>query len=238
MPCCFLLKLGSKHDDQEGVAQVHSVPEHTEDKTEKATENDKKESEQKESSNAAMTASSLFTSALDNLGFTSSASGPKDETVTATHEIQKEAESEAEGPNGNKGHHFAFFSTLGKVATDATQTIKDKVVSANMLSEFNKEQDLFIKSNKGKYTIRLFLSAFYKVGVTLSSTWNRGGSSTLGWVPKRERTSHEDPFLERRSEKLCSSSTLRSHLRVRVLIGVVDSPGLASRGPEASKDEV
>lgn len=41
------------------------------------------------------------------------------------------------------------FSTLGKVAADATQTIKEKVGTKNMLTEFNKEQEDFIK-NKGQ----------------------------------------------------------------------------------------
>ncbi len=37
-------------------------------------------------------------------------------------------------------------SSLGKAAADATTAIKDKVTHANMLAEFNKEQDTFIKS--------------------------------------------------------------------------------------------
>ena len=45
---------------------------------------------------------------------------------------------------------MAGFSTaltsLGKAAADATTAIKDKVTHANMLAEFNKEQDTFIKS--------------------------------------------------------------------------------------------
>lgn len=47
------------------------------------------------------------------------------------------------------GGFGSAFASLGTMAADARQTLKDKVVSNSILSEFNKEQENFIKS-KGK----------------------------------------------------------------------------------------
>ncbi len=76
-----------------------------------------------------------------------------------THKKNKAKKVEDESKAGNEHHHLGFgmpggfssaLNTLGKVAADATQSIKEKVSHANMLAKFNKEQVSFIKSNKAR----------------------------------------------------------------------------------------
>lgn len=126
----------------------------------KEEENKEGESEQAENDStsndskptAAMTASSLFTSAIGSFGFAKTEEDEK-------HKDNMAEKEEDEPKAGSEHHHLGFgmpggfssaLNTLGKVAVDATQSIKDKVSHANMLAEFNKEQDSFIKSNKAR----------------------------------------------------------------------------------------
>ncbi len=119
--------------------------------SENGSASDEAKVEDNKQGGAAMTASSLFTSAIGSFGFASSSPAvPKgEEDEDGEDGEKKEQQQEAGASSGLAGMPGGFstaLNTLGKVAADATQSIKDKVTHANMLAEFNKEQDSFIKS--------------------------------------------------------------------------------------------
>jgi hypothetical protein len=96
--------------------------------------------EKKGEQSSSMTASSLLSSALGGLGL----AGGKVEG----------AEEDKQGGDANAASLTGAFNSLSKAAVGATKTIKEKVGTANVIAEFNKEQASFIKS-KGELVVDL-----------------------------------------------------------------------------------
>lgn len=137
------------------VAPNSAAENNAEDKSEgKAEDKDEKEIEaatEKKQATSIAAASNLFNSAISGFGFGKSTNSAENvETTENAAEKTEVNEKSEEGNGGVTGGGFGGFSlsALSKAAADATMSIKDKVVSGNnMLAEFNKEQESFIKSN-------------------------------------------------------------------------------------------
>lgn len=120
---------------------------------EKGTDNVETSKQQNEEEVSKMSASALFNSALGSFGLTSS--GKEDKKDASETESKQENTDADEQRDKNAANPAGFglpgglsnaWSTLSKVAEDATHTIKEKVGTKNMLSEFNKEQENFIRT--------------------------------------------------------------------------------------------
>ncbi len=136
--------MASEHDDENGGEKKTAEAKNGESVDESKAE------EKETASHATLTAaSSLFSSAMSGFGF---ASGKSDQPTGETKPAEAATEEAAAAEHAEANKAFAGFSltALTKAATDATQSIKEKVVTGNhMLAEFNKEQESFIKSKTG-----------------------------------------------------------------------------------------
>ena len=111
----------------------------------KTSEQNESEEKQASGPSVAETATNIFSSAVNGFGLMKSPSVDEKQLVVsnASRENQETASSAAVT-------FSSALTTLGNFASGAQKTLKEKVGNNNMLAEFNKEQENFIKS-KGTY---------------------------------------------------------------------------------------